>query len=420
MWLVAKGAKDATGKAPIDAALTATLRIWYTGQGDSQDEQTALILVRHARKHGQWIACDCKGEAPPPMLSPALLTGADTYYLRRLTGRTRPEHHINCPFFREQLFRAITSDKQPARNAPEGWFAVLRPPAVSLARAPEEEPALRDSASHGSPRLAKLMWRMLELSGRSRIPGHEDAPRDIAGEFAAIRTLAEKIDVAPGLPLSRVLFTHPRDWESLRIFAVLRELAKTWPKGHEPQAFLLVFARKVHEHSIETADGEIELATRLRHPGTREKPISGPDLTLVAIGKHPDLGGYGALRAWAQPVHSGQRFIPVDSDFDRDIIEALLAARRILAQSGTALTATKPLFDFITPDGPVRPAWIVELKQASDTRTVVIEPELADDDGGHGANRRRHNALGFLGEVIKIDRDRLAWLTTDLKAMMPR
>jgi hypothetical protein len=354
------------------------------------------------------------------MLSPALLTVADTYYLRRLTGRTRPEHDINCPFFREQLFRAITSARQPARNAPEGWFAVLRPPAVSLARAPEEEPTLRDSTSHGSPRLAKLMWRMLELSGRSRIPGHEDARRDITVEFAAVSTLAEKIDVAPGIPLSRVLFTHPRDWESLRIFAVLRELAKNWPRGHEPQAFLLVLARKVHEHSIETAGGEIKLATRLRHPGTREKPISGPDLTLVAIGKHPDLSGYGALRAWAQPVHSGHHFIPVDSDFDRMIIEALLAARRILSQSGIALTATKPLFDFITPDGPVRPAWIVELKQAGDTRTVVIEPELADDGGRHDVHRRRQNALGFLGEVIRTDRDRLAWLTTDLKAMMPR
>jgi hypothetical protein len=416
MWLVAKGAKDATGEVPIDEALTDTLRIWYSGQGDSQDEKTALILVRHARKHGLWIACDCKGDASPPMLSPALLTGADTYYLRRLTARTRPEHDITCPFFREQVFRAIATAKQPARNAPEGWFAVLRPPAISLARAPEEEPAQRDSASHGSPRLAKLMWRMLELSGRSRILGHEDAPRDIAGEFAAICTLAEKIDVAPGIPLSRVLFTHPRDWESLRIFAVLRELAKSWPKGHEPQAFLLVFARKVHEHSIETAEGEIELATRLRHPGTRIHPISGPDLTLVAVGEHPDLGGYRALRAWAQPVHSGHRFIPVDSDFDRTIIEALLAARRILAQTGITLTADKPLFDQITPEGPVRPSWTVTLSRADEAITVVIEPD--DENGAEmDQDHSRRRALEFIGPVISVNRDNLTFLTANLKAL---
>lgn len=414
MWLVPKGAKNANGQPPLAAALSDTLRIWYTGRGDHRDEEAALLLVRHARKTAQWIACDCLGESVTPMLSPALLTGVDTYYLRRLTGRGRAEHRIDCPFFREQTFGTLNTGKRPARNQPEGYFAVLRPPAHSLAQEPGDEIAPRDSASHGAPRLAKLLWRLLELSGRTAIDASEDAPRDIASEFAAVRRLAEQVEVAPGIPLARVLFTHPRDWESKRVFAMLRELAKSWPNGHEPQAFLLVFARKVHEQSIETSEGTIALATRLRHPGTRARPIGGPDLTLVAIGERPDAHGYGALRAWGQPVHNGHRFIPVDDDFDREIVDALIAARRILGRQDIALSATKPLFDRITPHGPVRASWLVTLQRSERAMDIVLEPALEPQSHGESDNRRR--ALSFIAPILDTDRTCLPYLASDLAA----
>lgn len=412
MWLVPKGATNAKGKEPLAAALRDTLRIWYTGKGNHLDEQTALVVVRHARKTGCWIACECQGDAATPMLSPALLTGADTYYLRRLTGPRRKEHSTECPFYREQAFTTIKSERQPTRNPPDGFFAVLRPPATSLAQEPDDDARLRDSASHGAPRLAKLMWRLLELSGRTTIDVREDTQRDIAGEFKAVRSLAEQIDVAPQIPLSRVLFTHPRDWESRRIFAILRELSKSWPKGYEPQAFMLVFANKIREHSIETSDGMIDLATRLRHPGTRAHPINGPNLTLVAIGDDPDGHGYGALRAWAQPVYNGHRFIPVDSNFDRTIIDALISARRILINYGIAASARKPMFDIVTPDGAVRPSWMVTLQGAKGQLEIVIETPQQNDDEG-----RRAKALRYLGPVLMVDQSNISRLTIALREL---
>lgn len=282
-------------------------------------------------------------------------------WLRGLTGRDRTEHSVACPFFRaQQLATTTQSDRTPARNVADGFFAVLKPAPVALAQAPSPDVPSGDGASHGTPRLAKLLWRLLEASGRTTIPATESA-RAIGDEFAAIRRVATKIEVAPGIALDRVLFTHPRDWQSRRAFAVLRALAARWPKGHEPQAFLLVYAKGIHEQSIETSDGPIEIATRVRHPGTRAAPIDGPELALVAIGSHPDIRGYAAQRAWAQPVYNGQRFIPIEDNFDRDVIEALLAARRILWWEQIALTAFKPMFDQLRPEGPLRPRWIVTL-----------------------------------------------------------
>ena len=409
MWLVARGAKTATAGDVVAPALADTLRIWYAGDGDIRDEETALLLVRHARSQGLWLACDCQGERATPMLSPALLSEADTYYLRRLTGRDRAEHRIDCPFFREQVVTTLKSRRAPARMSPDGYFAVLKPAPLALAQAPDDDARPRDSASHGSPRLAKLLWRLLDLSGRTAIPAHESGDRSIAAEFAAIRALAERIEVAPGIALARVVFTHPRDWESRRAFAVLRDLAKSWPRGHEPQAFLLVFARTFHEHSIETSDGVIDIATRVRHPGTREMPIAGPNLALVAIGNHPDVRGYAAQRAWAQPVFSGQRFVPVDSNFDREIVDALIAARRILNGGGLALSATKPLFDAITPNGTVRPSWSVSLERGGARLTVVL-----NTNGAEASDPERRRALGFLGPVVDVEPATLSHLTQKL------
>jgi hypothetical protein len=409
MWLVARGAKTAAGGDAVAPALADTLRIWYSGDGDHRDEEAALMLVRHARSQGLWLACDCQGEHDAPMLSPALLSEADTYYLRRLTGRGRAEHRLDCPFFREQVLITLKTRRPPARISPDGYFAALKPAPLALAQAPDDDVSPRDSASHGTPRLAKLLWRLLDLSGRTTIPAHEADERSIAAEFAAIRALAERIEVAPGIALARVLFTHPRDWESRRAFAVLRDLAKTWPRGHEPQAFLLVFARAFHEHSIETSGGVIDIATRVRHPGTRDAPIAGPNLALVAIGNHPDVRGYAAQRAWAQPVFSGQRFVPVDSNFDRDVVEALIAARRILNGSGLDLSATKPLFDMITPEGGVRPSWSVSLERGGTSLTVVLNTDVAE-----ASDPERRRALGFLGPVIDVEPATLAHLTRQL------
>ena len=410
MWLVNKGAKSGAGGTVIDPALSETLRIWYGGADDHRDEQASLLLVRHARRNHLWLACDCRGEHAPPMLSPALLSEADTYYLRRLTGRSRTEHHLDCPFFREQALTSERTERTPARNAPDGFFAVLKPAPLALAQAPDEVARSRDSASHGTPRLAKLLWHLLEFSGRTTIPAVEAGERTIGAEFAAIRTVAEQIPVVPGIPLARVLFTHPRDWTSKRAFAVLRELSKSWPKGHEPQAFMLVYAARIHEHSIETSEGLIDIATRVRHPGTRDAPIGGPDLALVAIGNHPDVRGYAAQRAWAQPVHNGHRFIPIDSDFDREIVDALIAARRILAGDNIALSARKPMFDRITPSGTVRPPWLVTLERDGMSMTAVL-----DSGGTVSSDPIRSQALAFCGPVIVLDPANIHELTLRLR-----
>src|SRR3546814_6896348 len=98
---------------------------WYAGKGSRHDEEAGIMLVQQARIGEKWIARDClqSGESTP-ILTPAFLSEAETYYLRRLTSTDRPEHHPDCPFFREQDTNPISEVHHPdsAAHPPIGSF----------------------------------------------------------------------------------------------------------------------------------------------------------------------------------------------------------------------------------------------------------------------------------------------------------
>src|SRR3546814_17594955 len=98
------------------------------------------MLVQQARIGERWIACDClaDGEAPP-ILTPAFLSEADTYYLRRLTSPKRPETRTACPFFREPATHRLSEVPPPER------------PADTSAERRGGEEGVRQSTSRGCP-----------------------------------------------------------------------------------------------------------------------------------------------------------------------------------------------------------------------------------------------------------------------------
>ena len=105
MWLCHRQTSGQTQRREIPAVLHSALVRWYSGVGDDADHRASVMLVVTARDNNQWLACDClDADAAPPLMSPAYLSIAETYYLRRLTSAklTRPEHDQACPFHRPQ------------------------------------------------------------------------------------------------------------------------------------------------------------------------------------------------------------------------------------------------------------------------------------------------------------------------------
>jgi hypothetical protein len=126
MWLIARHSDgQGAGRIPLPAPVRDALVRWYVGKGSRHDEEAGIMLVQQARIGEKWLACDCLApEDAPPILTPAFLSEAETYYLRRLTSANRPEHLPDCPFFRDQATNRVTEVRTPESPA-------VPPPAIS-------------------------------------------------------------------------------------------------------------------------------------------------------------------------------------------------------------------------------------------------------------------------------------------------
>jgi hypothetical protein len=369
MWLIDRGT-DGLGprRIPLPEPVREALVRWYAGEGSRADEEAGIVLVQQARIGGRWIACDClPADAPPPILTPAFLSEAETYYLRRLTSSGRPEHHGQCPFFREAATNRLSEvrGRHSAADPPHGYFEALRPAPEKLAQKPEEQ-GIDDRTRQASvPRLARLLWRLIDLAGVNRCPPLrlDDGRSSIGEQFRALVAATGRVEIAPGLELARAFWTHAQALHSRRVFASLRALARQWPRGHAPQAFLALYAHKVRGATIHVAGAApVVLANRVQSPSIRDNRIEGPYLVLVVIGEYPEAHGYAPLRGYAQPILSGRRFIPIESDFEREVLRALINLRTPLDRRGAEIHIEKPVFDLLTPLGPCRPDILVEAR----------------------------------------------------------
>jgi len=82
---------------------------------------------------------------------------------------------------------------------------------------------------------------------------------------------------------------------------------------------------------------------------------------LAVVGEHSRKEGYVALRAYAQPVLSGNQFVPTERDHDRDVLRALQDAQYILRRRDIRMAVKKILFDLPFADVSVRPDFLIAL-----------------------------------------------------------
>ncbi|WP_257558084.1 hypothetical protein [Sphingobium sp. CFD-2] len=383
MWLIDRQTDGAARgrRIALPPVLRDALIRWYVGAGSQQDEAAGIMLVQQARIGAKWIACDCLGRsALPPILTPAYLSEAETYYLRRLTQSNRPEHRADCPFFRDQATNRITHVHNRATpvEPPTGFFQVLLPAPDKLAQKPQRDLIDDRTRDASIPRLARLLRRLIDLSGVNRLSplGQTPAVHSIAHEFRALGRAAGQIEIAPGIELVRLLWTHAAALHGKQVYAALRRMAENWPTGHAPQAFLALFAEKFEGNIIRPAGADpFYLANRVQSPSVRSNRIGGPYLILVVVGQYPESRGYSPLRAYAQPILSGRCFVPVESEAERTVLRELLRARHALRREGVECAIEKPVFDSLTPAGPFRPDFLVEARsiETGEIKQIILE-----------------------------------------------
>ncbi len=409
MWLVGKDTTGKTGRVAISDELKAALVRWYTGRGSEADHRASVSMVSTARENHKWIACDCLGaERPPPLMSAAYLSFQETYYLRRLTSR--PGHEPGCPFHLPQApprIRETMKDSLYAIGLPKGLFSAHQKAPEKLAQKPEDiEP---DDRSRGVaiPRLGKLLWLLLERAGSNilrELPPSGRRAGSISEEMRHLKRAAQGLEIAPGIRLSDHLFTNAIDYEKRRVHARLRAAAETWPPEFAPQAFLLLEASEVTSSEVVTGLGTVEIRNRIQHTGIIRAEVEPPFLVLAVVGEHSRREGYLALRAYAQPVFSGNQFVPAERDHDRDVLRALQQAQYELRRLGVRMAVKKVLFDIALAAGSARPDFLVALlDEHSGVECKFALQILQSDDADYLELRSiERERLGQAGLVVSM------------------
>lgn len=227
----------------------------------------------------------------------------------------------------------------------------------------------------------------------------------MASEFAALRHAAERVQIAPGIPLARHLYTHIDPYERGIVFAKLREAARKWPSEHAPQAFLLLYATDVTGSTITLAEGrELTVKNRIRHIGVNQRRMGPPYLVLAVVGEHNPREGYAALRAYAQPIARPANFIAVHNLAERKTIVGLLDLQYRFRRRGIGVGFKRLLFDIATRAGDLRPDLLLDLRDFTTGEVIesALEIVTGEDADTIGLKLRQIEKLREIAPVVTI------------------
>ncbi|ATI80849.1 hypothetical protein [Sphingobium yanoikuyae] len=180
-------------------------------------------------------------------------------------------------------------------------------------------PSLGGTAAHNAPPvLERLLEELLDAAQANCIPAPAAAPdgSTIIDAFTALRVASAGFNVAPGVALTDHFWTNAAPFRS---GAVGKQLAQTARHGRAVQGFLALYGTEIRPPLLYSPNMP---PFRVSGAIGTIPDIGGPYLILVACEGQPD-GSAEAISAFAVPVFHAQRFVPVRSELDRDVLRAL-------------------------------------------------------------------------------------------------
>lgn len=266
-----------------------------------------------------------------------------------------------------------TPDPLPPRTEPV--FAVCLD-----ANLPSFMPAVTPAVQK-RPSLSELLARLMAAAGCNVIeaPASAAHPPSIHDGFGALQQASKRFLAGPGIPLGEAFWTHPLAY---RQGAVTRALRTAASRGQYIQGFLAIYAREIGSPLLYS-----ENAPPLRVRETIDVPpgVDGPFLVLVVcdLAENEDAR---PIRGYAQPIYQAQRFVPVASNFERDVLKLLEHLQTTLESYGIDAEVVRQIPDCVPPHDQSAHSATITLA-ASDRAgrqmrlTMRIEPEAGSTTG---------------------------------------
>ena len=380
--------------------------------GDQDEDLQASVLDMLVRAHRErlWLACDCRGEGGrPPVNGPCHRMGR--YFWRRLPA-PHVAHAEGCVYSRVSVLHKNRNEetRAPVEPPDDRFFTVLLNEPEDLRLAEPDASPDRHGARHGN-RSPKLRQRLFELMASARLNRLPEAQAANAKEWGnRIRQAARRYEIAPGRPLADLVFPYRRMWQMDRVDDRMQDLARTWPEGHRPQAFVCGAVWGVDDHGVTGARGtRLDVVSRVTRPVIRGSPVRPPYLFMGVVGLEDGAAAWACLSGHAQPIVAMNCPVPVESGAERQAFHTLRKTLGILQREfGTvAFTLGKPLFETNTQYGPCIPDFIIrahpEAWEGRDSVDFMIEVMGFEDEDYRARKEETHWAMRSLGTLCTME-----------------
>lgn len=339
---------------------------------NAMEEQRLVRLLNDWRERGYWIACDCKRSEPPLMTVTRRDNG--TLYITRINARG--DHADHCPMKGLSYKRSTNRSVSVTQACDMDAVLNLHRDAKSVATQKDNTEETDNSRQAGgyTPRLARVLYTLLTKAKLNLI---DINALSVVDQYQQLNQAAKQLKVSQQLPLSEVLYTHPK---GVRIaFKTLNDQKKAGLWEDKPYAVAVLVVDEIEDHDLicQLKDETLKLHVegQLKFVSGRLGEQSGPYLVIFTITDTAEKPGfYAPYNAYAMPVVSKGLLVPVDSRYERMVIQALRKWLPWWQKKGLNVTIEKPLFDEeVMVDGEsdvVRPDIILRTANKSCTLEV--------------------------------------------------
>lgn len=366
--------KDGKLHRSLSGAEDGILRRWWEGNLLSEEElNTVEGLIAEAWKNGYWIECRCRGnERVHPLLGAMKYGGG--YTLRRLTKRDM--HRSGCAFEFEKVGEAEGGDG--------GTGSVVNTGMPSFCEEENKGGLIENRGHRGEkregrgesnrlPAIARRLYWLATEVGFQRLPW--ETTSTCKGQ---LYQLALKKEVKDGLMLNQVMFADYRafgeNWfrHGFKACEALKLCPAVW------WVQLVVNST---DTSIEIDDGYgsrrwVDVSGAIKVFGGDKSAKRFPMLGMCLVKPNDKVGFRGEIKeVFLQPVYSFDRWILLDSDYERKTLDDLRDVCGWLAvEKQIRIRVNKPLFEWESTGE--RPDFVLQTEQG---QSIVVETMGYDD-----------------------------------------
>lgn len=398
------------GIAPLAREDSALLLAWWAGDKTDTTTKTrvARILADAAEKKA-WIACNCLDQpgspaSKPPVLFPREKDGV--FSLQRGTNPGRAEHAKTCPFhWEEGELKGRQAKGNRASPPPKAVsFIVFRN--LQQTVADDDAPIGQQKATaHRRDTMQERLFQILVKAGIncfSATPATQNDWERVRAACASI-TLFDEVDLDDIVWTSRKWLSE--GWAVKKLRNLRRDSG--WPKDIPMQGFFLLSAKDIQDSRIITPSDDVFEMERPVTVFGRQGASKAPYVTLISAKLDESAGQLRLMRAYAHPRFTtngplARSLCPVDSDHERQALDALIYVATQAAKEGKQIVIEKPLADIEVSGSEVgcRPDFLVH----DGHRTFCIETMGFADPEYRRQKEGTHALMAKIGPVLLDER----------------